>query len=133
MTINGEMIIGRRAVRGSAGTVRAFDPTRKALIEPEFGLATEADVLAACELAEQAFDKYRATTPEQRAKFLETIAENILALGSELTERASAESGLPLARLEGERGRTVNQLRLFAKVVRDGNYIGATLDSALPE
>jgi NADP-dependent aldehyde dehydrogenase len=133
MTINGEMIIGRRALRGSAGTVRAFDPTRKEQIEPEFGLATESDVLAACELAEQAFDKYRATTPEQRARFLETIAENILALGSELTERASAESGLPLARLEGERGRTVNQLRLFAKVVRDGNYIGATLDSALPE
>jgi NADP-dependent aldehyde dehydrogenase len=132
MQINGEMIIGRRALRGSAGSVRAFDPTRQAQIEPEFGLATEADVLAACELAEQAFDRYRATSLEQRAKFLETIAENILALGSALTERASAESGLPLARLEGERGRTVNQLRLFAKVVRDGNFLGATLDSALP-
>jgi NADP-dependent aldehyde dehydrogenase len=133
MKINGEMIIGRRVVRGSAGSVRAFDPSLKAQIEPEFGLATEADVQAACELAEQAFDRYRATSLEQRAKFLETIAENILALGSALTERASAESGLPLARLEGERGRTVNQLRLFAKVVRDGHFLGATLDSALPE
>jgi NADP-dependent aldehyde dehydrogenase len=133
MKINGEMIIGRRVVRGSAGSVRAFDPSLKAQIEPGFGLATEADVQAACELAEQAFDRYRATSLEQRAKFLETIAENILALGSALLDRASAESGLPLARLEGERGRTVNQLRLFAKVVRDGHFLGATLDSALPE
>jgi NADP-dependent aldehyde dehydrogenase len=133
MKINGEMIIGRRALRGSAGSVRAYDPARQSQIEPEFGLATEADVLAACELAEQAFDRYRATSLEQRARFLETIAENILALGSTLIERASAESGLPLARLEGERGRTVNQLRLFAKVVRDGHFLGATLDSALPE
>jgi NADP-dependent aldehyde dehydrogenase len=133
MNINGEMIIGRRVLRGSAGSVRAYDPAKQSLIEPAFGLATEADVAAACELAEQAFDRYRATSLEQRAKFLETIAENILALGSALTERASAESGLPLARLEGERGRTVNQLRLFAKVVRDGHFLGATLDSALPE
>ena len=35
--------------------------------------------------------------------------------------------------MEGERGRTMNQLRLFAKVVRDGAYLSATLDSALPE
>jgi NADP-dependent aldehyde dehydrogenase len=133
MNINGEMIIGRRTLRGSAGSVRAYDPARQGQIEPEFGLATEADVAAACELAEQAFDRYRATSLEQRAKFLEAIAENILALGSKLTERASAESGLPLARLEGERGRTVNQLRLFAKVVRDGHFLGATLDSALPD
>jgi NADP-dependent aldehyde dehydrogenase len=133
MSIKGEMIIGRSAVRGSAGTVRAFDPARQSLIEPEFGLATEGDVTAACELAEQAFDRYRATSPEQRAKFLETIAENILAIGPELIERASAESGLPTARLEGERGRTVNQLRLFAKVVRDGYWQEATLDSPLPE
>lgn len=133
VNINGEMIIGQRAVRGSAGSVRAFDPSRAIEIEPAFGLATEAEVLQACELAEQAFDAYRATSLEQRARFLETIAENILGLGPALIERACAESGLPQARLEGERMRTVNQLRLFAKVVRDGLWLQATLDSALPE
>jgi NADP-dependent aldehyde dehydrogenase len=40
---------------------------------------------------------------------------------------------LPQARLEGERGRTVGQLRLFAKVVRDGHYLDVALDAALPE
>jgi len=133
MAIQGEMIIGRRVVRGSAGTVRAFDPSQRASIEPEFGLANGDDVEAACALAEQAFDDYRNRPVEQRARFLEAIAEQILAIGPELIERAGQESGLPAARLEGERGRTVNQLRLFAKVVRDGYWQEATLDSPLPQ
>jgi NADP-dependent aldehyde dehydrogenase len=133
MTIQGEMIIGRRIVRGGAGTVRAFNPATRAQMEPEFGLATEQDVTAACELAEQAFDAYRSVPLEQRARFLETIADRIMDIGPALIERAAAESGLPTARLEGERGRTCNQLRLFAKVVRDGHFLEATLDSALPQ
>jgi NADP-dependent aldehyde dehydrogenase len=133
MTIQGEMIIGRRIVRGGAGTVRAFNPATRSQMAPEFGLATTQDVTAACELAEQAFDAYRSVPLEQRARFLETIAERIMDIGPALIERAGAESGLPTARLEGERGRTCNQLRLFAKVVRDGHFLEATLDSALPQ
>jgi len=133
MQIQGDMIIGRRTVRGSAGSTRAFDPAQRANIGPEFGLATADDVEAACALAEQAFDAYRSIDLERRAKFLEAIAEQILAIGPALIERASSESGLPAARLEGERMRTVNQLRLFAKVVRDGHFLEATLDSALPQ
>jgi len=133
MSIQGEMIIGQRIVRGSAGAVRAFNPATRAQLEPEFGLADGDDVDAACALAESAFDAYRNTDPEQRARFLEAIAEQIVGIGPLLIERASQESGLPAARLEGERGRTVNQLRLFAKVVRDGYWQEATLDSALPQ
>ncbi|MES2316456.1 MAG: aldehyde dehydrogenase (NADP(+)) [Pseudomonadota bacterium] len=133
MRIAGEMVIGQRLVRGSAGQVRAINPARAESMEPEFGLATEGDVDLACELAGQAFDAYRNTTPQQRAAFLEAIADGILALGPVLIERAGLETGLPQARLEGERGRTMNQLRLFARVARDGHWHGATLDSALPE
>ena len=133
MQINGEMIIGHRIVRGSAGTVRAYAPATHATLEPAFGLATGADLAAACELAEQAVDGYRALSLERRARFLETIADRIMDIGPLLIERAYQESGLPLARLEGERGRTCNQLRLFAKVVRDGHFLEATLDSALPQ
>jgi alpha-ketoglutaric semialdehyde dehydrogenase len=89
-------------------------------------------VARACALAQQAFDGYRESTLELRAQFLERIAQNIIDLGSILIERAMQETGLPQARLEGERGRTVNQLQLFAKVVRDGHWLGATLDTALP-
>jgi NADP-dependent aldehyde dehydrogenase len=133
MNIQGEMIIGRQAVRGSAGTLRAYNPATRAEIEPAFGAATMDDLAAACMLAEQAFDAYRSVALEQRARFLETIADRIMDIGPLLIERASAESGLPAARLEGERARTCNQLRLFAKVVRDGHFLEATLDSALPQ
>ncbi len=37
------------------------------------------------------------------------------------------------ARVEGERGRTVGQLRLFAGVVRAGDYLEARIDPAQPE
>src|SRR5471032_2775121 len=133
MQVVGEMIIGRTAVQGKEGTVKAIDPSRNVEIEPAFGLAGAADLQRAAELADKAFDIYRATGLEERAKFLETIADRILDLGPTLIERAMQETGLPQARLEGERGRTCNQLRLFAKVVRDGRFQSATLDSALPE
>ena len=133
MNINGEMIIGGRIVRGEAGTVRAYNPGTKQELEPAFGLASPDDLARACLLADAAVEPYRALSLEERANFLETIAQRILDLGPALIERASQESGLPTARLEGERGRTVGQLRLFAKVVRDGLFLEATLDSALPE
>ena len=133
MSIHGEMIIGHRAERGTAGEVRSADPSLGTALEPGFGAASAAQLAAACELAEQAFDAYRAVGLEQRARFLEAIADRIMDIGPLLIERAHQESGLPVARLEGERGRTMNQLRLFAKVVRDGHFLEATLDSALPQ
>ncbi len=133
MHITGHMIIGQSTVLGTAGVVHAINPAQNAVMTPDFGLATVAEVERACALAEAAFDTYRETTLEQRALFLEAIATNILDIGSALIERATQETGLPVARLEGERGRTVGQLRLFAKVVRDGRWMTATLDSALPE
>ncbi|MGF6274847.1 alpha-ketoglutaric semialdehyde dehydrogenase [Massilia sp. UYP11] len=133
MNISGEMIIGHQILRGAAGAVRAYDPASGQALAPDFGLATPADLARACELADAAVEPYRALPLELRARFLETIAQRILDLGPALIERAAQESGLPVARLEGERGRTVNQLRLFARVVRDGHFLEATLDSALPE
>lgn len=133
ITINGELLIGANAQQGSEAAFHAINPATGLELEPAFGTANLDDVERACTLAQQAFDSYRDTTLEQRAGFLEQIAENILGLGPLLIERAMQESGLPQARLEGERGRTAGQLRLFAKVIRDGRWLGAALDSALPD
>ncbi|MFW2829375.1 aldehyde dehydrogenase (NADP(+)) [Sphingomonas sp. ID0503] len=92
-----------------------------------------ADVDAACAFAEAAFDTYRATDRETRAAFLESIAAEILEIGDELIVTAMRESGLPRARLEGERGRTIGQLKMFADVVRGGEWLGLRIDPALPE
>ncbi|ANC44001.1 aldehyde dehydrogenase (NADP(+)) [Pandoraea pnomenusa] len=132
MQITGEMLIGRADVRGSAGTLEAFDPTRGERLAPAFGAGTVQDVERACELAREAFDPFRTLPLERRAQFLEAVAQAILDLGDALIERAHAETGLPVARLQGERGRTVGQLRLFARVVRDGHFLDATVDPAQP-
>jgi 2,5-dioxopentanoate dehydrogenase len=133
MKITGEMLIGATAVRGSDATLRAFDPARGADLEPVFGGGGAEEVGRACELAEAAFDPFRFASLETRAQFLEAIADNLLALGDALIERAQAESALPKARIEGERGRTIGQLKLFASLVREGRWLGATLDSAQPD
>ncbi|MVW72045.1 aldehyde dehydrogenase (NADP(+)) [Bordetella sp. 15P40C-2] len=133
MPITGDMLIGASAVRGTQGAQRAFDPARNEYIEPEFGLGGQAEVDRACELAAAAFDEYRNAPLTQRAALLESIADNIMALGDELIARGMAESGLPEARLQGERARTVGQLRLFARVVRDGLFLNATIDPAQPD
>jgi NADP-dependent aldehyde dehydrogenase len=127
------MFIGSRAVKGTAGEVRGINPETGETLEPAFGGASREQLDEACRLAAAAFDPYRAAPAEARAAFLETIAQNILDLGDELVERTVAESGLPRGRIEGERGRTVGQLRLFAQIVRDGRHLGARIDPAIPD
>ena len=129
--LTGEMLIGRANVRGAGKPFRAVDPSTGRELEPMFFGGTIADVERACTLASSAFDSFRESGLEERARLLEAIAEQLLALGDTLIKRASAETGLPPARLEGERGRTVGQLRLFASVVREGTWIEPRIDPAL--
>jgi len=98
-----------------------------------FANAGAAEVDRAVVAAEAAFWSYSALTRAQRAAFLERIAEEIEARGAELTATGHAETGLPTARLEGERGRTTGQLRLFAKHIRETGFLDLRHDAALPE
>lgn len=98
-----------------------------------FQEATPTEVAQACEQAKEAFGEYRKKSGAEKALFLEQIAQEIEALGDELLTRAQAESGLPLPRLTGERGRTTGQLRLFAEYLREGSWVDARIDTALPD
>ncbi|GAB3351396.1 aldehyde dehydrogenase (NADP(+)) [Chromohalobacter beijerinckii] len=133
MILEGKQIIGQDIAAGPGTSFQAVDPANGETLPPEFPSADGKQVERACQLAWDAFDAYRETSLEERAKFLETIAEEIEHLGGGLIERAMSESGLPVARLEGERGRTCNQLRLFANVVRAGEWLDVRVDPALPE
>jgi len=117
----------------TAHEIRGVDAATGELLEPAFRPATLADVDQACAHAEAAFDSFRSTSPETRARLLEAIAENLLGDGEAIVARALRESGLPRPRLEGELARTANQLRLFAGVVRDGGYLDLRVDPALPD
>lgn len=125
-------IAGHSAGSGTT-TFTAVNPATAQQLPIAFHAATPAEVAKAVEGAEAAFAEYRHTTPEDRATFLETIATEILALGDDLVERCCAETGLPAGRIQGERGRTVNQLRLFAEVVREGSWVDARIDHAIPD
>ncbi|NLR71167.1 aldehyde dehydrogenase (NADP(+)) [Novosphingobium sp. ERN07] len=92
-----------------------------------------AEVAAACAAADAAFDPFRMADHEVRARLLERIGDELVATGDVLIETAMRESGLPRARLEGERGRTVGQLRLFADVVRKGDWLERRIDLAMPD
>ncbi|HWK47938.1 MAG TPA: aldehyde dehydrogenase (NADP(+)) [Stellaceae bacterium] len=131
--ITGDMLIGSEERRGHAGEFRGIDPKTGETLAPTLGNAGAADVRDACRLAAAAFDTYRETPREARASFLEAIGEEIVALGDALIDRACTESGLPRGRIEGERGRTVGQLKLFAGVLRDGSFVEPRIDPALPD
>ena len=130
--INGKILLGA-SERDGASAFEAVDPSTGGNLEPKFAEAGARDVADACALAEAAFVSFSETDLETRAKFLETVADKIVAIGDELIVRAMAESGLPRVRLEGERGRTVGQLKLFAAVVRAGDFLDVTIDPALPD
>jgi 2,5-dioxopentanoate dehydrogenase len=101
---------------------------------PHIDEASNQDIDAALEAADRAFQEYRTVPADRRAALLEQIAAEIEALGDELLEVAHAETALPVAvRLTGERARTVKQLRLFAELVRDGSWVDARIDRALPD
>jgi len=127
--IRGTALIGEADVTTSE-TFRAVDAATGAALDPAFASAGAGEVEAACALAEAAFPSFSETDPGTRADFLEAAAAAIADLGPALIERAMAETGLPQARLEGERGRTIGQLRLFANLVRSGDWVEATIDPA---
>ncbi len=133
LSLTGSMLIGATEVRGIAGEVRGVNPATGAALDPVYGLGDESDVDRAAALAAEAFPIYRALPLETRARFLESVADNIDALGDTLIDRVVAETGIVAARVAGERARTTNQLRLFASVVRDGRFLGARLDTADPD
>ncbi|NJS14997.1 MAG: aldehyde dehydrogenase family protein, partial [Sphingopyxis sp.] len=88
-----------------------------------FSVGTPAHVSAACDAAEAAFPAYSAKTRGERAAFLNRIADEIEVRGPQITEIGTQETGLPAARLEGERGRTVMQLRLFATHILKDDWL----------
>lgn len=133
MQLHGQNFIGNAVSSEGTDKITATNAVTGETLTPDFHIANDAEVDRAVRLANEAFPVYRALTAEQRAAFLERIADEIVALGDELLERAHQETALPLARLTGERGRTVGQLKLFATVVREGSWVDARIDRAQPE
>ena len=133
MSLHGLSLLAGHPGKIGGKSFQAINPTTNTPLNPSFHEASPAEVNAALDDAAAAFAADRARSGADRAKFLETIASEIEALGDSLLQRAHQESGLPLARLTGERGRTCGQLRLFAQLAREGSWVDARIDPALPD
>lgn len=132
MTILGQHYIGGK--RTAAGKpLYSIDAITGERYPASFHEATAEEVAQAAQAAHDAFREFRASSPAERASLLETIADEIDALGASFIAAASRETALPAARLEGERKRTSNQMRVFAATVRRGDYLDVRIDSAQPE
>jgi len=77
-----------------------------------------------------AFQLYKLVSPARKAEFLNEIATAIEASREQLVAVAHEESNLPLARLNGELTRTTNQLRMFGRLVVEGSWVEAAIDTA---
>jgi alpha-ketoglutaric semialdehyde dehydrogenase len=133
MPLNGHSLIAGKHVIGENGTASGFNPATNEPLEPAYTLISQDQLKAATSAAAEAFESFSTLDPETHAAFLDAIADNIDAIGDELIVRAGQETGLPAARLQGERARTTGQLRLFANVVRQGDFRGVRIDPAIPE
>jgi NADP-dependent aldehyde dehydrogenase len=130
MELTGKNIIGNKLSNEGGSNFVGENPATGKKLEPVFYEATQEEINDAIEEASEAFQYYRNKTGKEKADFLEAIAEEILALESFLITRAMEETGLPEARLTGERGRTTGQLKLFAQLLREGSWVNARIDTA---
>ena len=123
---------GARSAVGSI-TLHSHDASTGEALPFSFMQATAEEVDAAAQAAAAAYPAFRNLPATRRAEFLEAIAAQLDALDDEFINRVTRETALPTGRIQGERSRTSNQMRLFAQVLRRGDFYGARIDRALPE
>ena len=131
--MSGSNFIGGQ--RSAAGSVRlqSLDARTGEALPQAFAQATPEEVDAAAQAAEAAFAEYNAMAPQRRAQFLDAIADQLDALDDTFIATVCRETALPAGRIQGERARTSNQMRLFATVLRRGDFLGARIDRAQPQ
>ncbi len=113
---------------GSSETISRID-----LEGIEFAQADEKQVDETASSASTDFRGYSSMPRTKRAVFLRSIADEIDVLGDDITVTAQLETGLPAARLEGERSRTTGQLKMFADLLEKGDYLDARITEAMPD
>jgi NADP-dependent aldehyde dehydrogenase len=128
--ITGQQFIDGQRVAAGDTTLQSLSAGQATPYKQDFFEATPAEVTAAAQAAHRAFAGFSRTAAEARARFLEIAADEIDALGDSAVPEAMRETALAEARLKGELTRTTNQLRLFATVLRRGDYLGARINRA---
>ncbi|MGK0413237.1 MAG: alpha-ketoglutaric semialdehyde dehydrogenase [Polaribacter sp.] len=130
--MTGKNYIGNQLSSKGNKTYTTFNPELNTENQTIFTEVSTEEIKEAVDLASKAFKEFRNTSGAKKAEFLNTIADEILALDDVLIKMYCSETGLPEGRAKGERGRTVGQLRSFANLVAEGSWVEATIDAAQP-
>ena len=130
LTLSGRSLIGEQSGEISRTLFHGINPATGAKLEPAFYSASISEIDQACNLAADAFEQLASLSGHERARLLGAIAENLELERPAIVERANLETGLPLARLQGELTRTTGQLKLFADVLEESSWVNARIDKA---
>ncbi|MGB5499024.1 MAG: aldehyde dehydrogenase (NADP(+)) [Maribacter sp.] len=130
--ITGKNYIGNNLSAKGNKTYTTFNPQENKENEFSFVEATPKEIDQAVALAKIAYNEFSRISGTRKAEFLNAIADEILALDNLLIKTYCAETGLPEGRAMGERGRTIGQLRSFADLVKEGSWVEASIDKAIP-
>ena len=128
--ITGKNFIGNELIGNGKVTFKTYDPVLNKENEWTFIEVSDDELQRAVQLANVAFEVYRNVSGDQRAVFLEQIADEIETLGGELLNVFSKESGLPTERARVERSRTTGQLRKFAELLKEGSWVDARINTS---
>ncbi len=131
--MHGKNFIGNSLSADSDKYSQLVDINSGKYLDGKFYHASKRELEAIFSLSQEAFILYKNISQKRRADFLDTIADEIYNLGDVLVERTMSESNLPRARIEGERARTINQIKMFSELLKEGSWVEATIDTALPE
>jgi 2,5-dioxopentanoate dehydrogenase len=132
ITIEGTQIIGLEQTSQGSEFFYSVNPATGKNLKYRFHKATSYEVNLAAEKAAAAFQVYRKKSGTEKALFLKTIAAEITTLGDDLIDVSCMETALPRARIQGECTRTINQLKLFSSLVREGSWLNARIETAEP-
>lgn len=130
--ITGQSYIAGKWITPAGDTFRSFNPYNKESMY-SFASCGVDEIEQATRAAKSAFQTYRNVDGKTIGLFLNTIADEIEALGDQLLEVCDSETALGSVRLTGERGRTCGQLRAFAELAIKGEWVQASIDTALPD
>lgn len=133
MNLTGKQLIGFETKASGQRNFQGIQAATGEALLQVFVEATAEEAQEALTKASAAFKVYRNVSDGERAKFLNAIAEEILAIGDVLIQTACAESGLPEARINGERGRTIGQIQAFANFISKPSWKREIVDEAMPE
>ena len=131
--LHGTQIIAGTRRSGAGSTFKASDPSTGRELPETFHEATGDEVDAALAAAEGAFAEYRSSSPERIAAFLDKVTDELEAVAEDLVNRAHAETGLPLNRLQNERTRMMGGVRIFAQIARESSWVSARIDRPDPD